>query len=142
MTFYFWRVMSTEPRIEPTATNQWVFIEDWDCPFKNHEITVPKGFVTDGCSIPRFVWTLCGHPMLLPRSKACFRHDFQYTVGPLKNPDPRCEERKQADKDLRDYMRDLGMGKIRSWFYYKFVRLFGGSHWKVEGQKAKCLNCQ
>ena len=39
-------------------------------------ITVKKGFIFDGASVPRFLWTFIGHPMTPPRVAAALVHDW------------------------------------------------------------------
>ena len=41
------------------------------------EISVSSGFRFDGCSIPRFLWRLCGTPFEVPRVAAALAHDLR-----------------------------------------------------------------
>lgn len=44
--------------------------------FNGAEITIPKGFVTDGASIPKAVWSIIGHPFMPRFVEAAVVHDF------------------------------------------------------------------
>lgn len=39
-------------------------------------LIVPKGFITDGASIPRWAWPLVGPPLAGPHFKAAVVHDY------------------------------------------------------------------
>ena len=41
-------------------------------------IVVPKGFESDGCSMPRFFWRIFGHPFLMEYLREAILHDWLY----------------------------------------------------------------
>ncbi len=82
---------------------------------------VPKGFVTDGASIPRFLWRVCGHPYEAPQIAAAIYHDYHYATGVLP--------RYSADLFFRVMLEDCGVGFVRRWIFYFAVRLFGWRHY-------------
>lgn len=41
-------------------------------------IVVPKGFESDGCSMPRFFWRLFGHPFDMQYLREAILHDYLY----------------------------------------------------------------
>ena len=41
-------------------------------------IVVPKGFESDGCSMPRFFWRLFGHPFDMQYLREAILHDWLY----------------------------------------------------------------
>nr|UVX43029.1 MAG: protein of unknown function (DUF1353) [Bacteriophage sp.] len=95
--------------------DQFQFLEDYVTP----EVTIPKGFVTDGASIPRFIQNL--YPPYYFYFPAAAVHDYMYTVGTVS--------RKDADATLRDNIRYRLKMSCRYWLVmWVFVRLFGGSH--------------
>ena len=56
-----------------------VLMEDWHIEdVANFTFTVPAGTTTDGASIPRFLWRVCGHPLEAPRVYAAMLHDWLY----------------------------------------------------------------
>ncbi len=87
-------------------------------------ITVPAGTITDGASIPRLLWRLCGHPLEVPRVYAAIVHDYLYGGG-----GPAGMMRKEADKIYRDLLKRYGFGAFKAGVEYHALRLFGASHW-------------
>lgn len=106
-------------------------------------ITVPEGFLYDGASVPRIVWTLSG---VLPDGlirAAALVHDFIYrNKGKLpKNSYGSIIEgvyvdfsahhwkRKDADKLFARIMRESGVSVIKRRAAYLAVRSFGWISW-------------
>lgn len=81
---------------------------------------VPKGFVSDGGSIPRFFWRLF-NPLDARYLKAYIQHDFIYATG--------MRERKDADILLRKGLETAQMNFLGRWAVYFSVRLFGSKHY-------------
>ena len=92
---------------------------------RTFRITITRGFTFDGCSIPRFLWRLCGHPMEVPRIAAALAHDWLYAAH--------LTSRKLADQIYRAICLAVGMGKVRAAVEYEALRLFGGTAWKSHG---------
>ncbi len=87
-------------------------------------ISVPAGTLTDGASIPRFLWRLCGHPLEVPRVYAALVHDYLYGGGGALEM-----TRKDADKIYRDLLKRYGFGAFKAGVEYHAIRMFGGGHW-------------
>jgi hypothetical protein len=47
----------------------------------NKVFVVPKGFISDGASIPKFVWSLAGSPLSGGYLPAAFLHDYLCYLG-------------------------------------------------------------
>lgn len=100
-----------------------------------HSIEVPKGFVTDLASIPRWGWILL--PPDGPWVKAAIIHDYLYATGGTgiwKGHDrsidrPADYTRKEADEVLREAMENRGVGPIRRSIIYLAVRIGGAGSW-------------
>jgi hypothetical protein len=98
-------------------------------------ITVPKGFVTDLASIPRWAWDIL--PPDGPWAKAAVIHDFlYYTHGTGvwdKHPSTLTRSqpytRAEADWILRDAMRDRCVGVMSRNIIYLAVRVGGEGGW-------------
>jgi len=126
------------PKLEPIH-DEWRLVEDWHTDCKGvlpGKITVPKNYVTDGASIPRILWRLCGSPMDLPRVYAAIVHDWLYEyphMMPTENESGvvllPCS-RGDADRVYRDYQIALGISRIKAYTEYYSLRLFGGGHWE------------
>lgn len=82
---------------------------------------VPAGFVTDGASIPRFLWRVLGHPFEAATIGAAVRHDYAYQTGRVP--------REQADAEFHDNLRADGVGAVKAKLYYFGVRMFGARHY-------------
>lgn len=80
-------------------------------------IRVPKGFITDGASIPRCFWNI--FDPFGPYLKIAVCHDYLYS--PL-NKD---FDRLQSDQIFLEGMKDLKIGFIQRNLIYHSVRLFG-----------------
>ena len=133
-----------------------VLQEDWTVEVNGYRFTVPAGTSTDGASIPRFLWRVCGHPLQAPRLYAALLHDWiyggcalpaagavkrlhdaRYTGAPLVavesldgvELDP-CEiTRAQADDCYYHLLRHFGIGSFVAHVEWAVLRVFGGSHW-------------
>ena len=127
-------------------------------------IVVPKGFESDGCSMPRFFWRLFGHPFDMQYLREAILHDWLYKMQMFnrKTADTIFREELQksaqfardtikmqvledypsiADRDLdREYkarmanVRVLSDAKITAIYYG--LRIGGGSAWN-DHKKAK-----
>lgn len=93
-----------------------------DLYYKDHQGKVwfcPEGFVCDGESIPRSLWTIVGHPMEATAIRAAFLHDYNYFTGkrPKKEVDKMFYDALVDDENPHPYVRYLG------------VKLFGFKAW-------------
>jgi len=83
-------------------------------------ITVPKGFVTDGASIPRIFWSIVGPPWG-DYGYAAIVHDFLYHTQPCS--------RKEADRIFLEAMQVLKVNKFKRWLMYRMVRMWSWICW-------------
>lgn len=92
-------------------------------------VRVPRGFVTDFASIPRFFWRLL--PPTGTYGKAAVLHDFIYrTAG---HPYSRLE----ADNLFIEAMAVLGVSSVIRWTMWLAVRLFGKRAYTPRGADMK-----
>lgn len=91
------------------------------------EITVLAGTWTDGASVPRSLWGVCGAPMDPPRVAAAVVHDWLYSAQALSRAD--------ADWIYAQIQAQAGIAYWRILIEYLALRLFGRSHWD---DAAKC----
>lgn len=114
------------PKIQPSADGGecWVLVEDFHVLVDGMMFTVPAGFKTDGASIPRLLWRLCGHPLETRRFPIAVLHDWLYEEGAALGL-----TRQQVDEIYRDGLLSLGYGKWTAATEYYAIRLFGGSRW-------------
>jgi hypothetical protein len=92
-------------------------------PFRYHSkrvhetITVPKGFLTDGASVPRIFWSFFSP--FGEYFKAALIHDFLYTK------ENKSFNRIESDKIFLEAMIEVGVPYIRRSLIYRAVRLGG-----------------
>lgn len=99
----------------------------WELAERYYE--VPAGFCTDGASIPRFLWRVCGHPMETPRIAAAVVHDWHYSQGDIS--------RAEADSLFRELLVAAGECRFRAWIYWMAVRIFGARHYNNNNNNNK-----
>ncbi len=119
-----------------------VLMEPWHiddvCGFT---FVVPAGTRTDGASIPRFLWRVCGHPLMAPRVYAAVLHDWLY--GDFEPTAPAIHDsryygsalpcdltREEADKCYKALSRHFGIPWWKADIEYNVLRLFGAAHYK------------
>ena len=127
------------PKLMPPKEKggMWELAEDWTLSYKGEVYTVPAGFKTDGASIPRFLWRVCGTPLDVPRVYAALVHDWLYSGG-VPNA-ARLHDaaysgtpvvtRAEADALYRDLLIALGVSRVKVYTEWGALRLCGGSHW-------------
>jgi hypothetical protein len=105
--------VSTKPVITPRDAHTWELAADFGI--------IPRGFVTDGASVPRFFWRILGSPMEPRTCAAAIRHDYAYQTGALS--------RREADDCFYCDLRASGVRVPRAYLYWLGVRLFGWLHY-------------
>lgn len=84
-------------------------------------ITVPRGFESDGCSMPRLFWRTFGHPFDMRYLREAILHDWLYRYQPC--------DRKTADRIFRAAL--IGrVGSVRRWAIYWGLRIGGWLAWR------------
>ena len=88
-------------------------------------ITVPKGFVFDGSTIPRLLWWIYP-PGYDPAYRAATVHDYLYSRLWTQYT------KQYADNLFRAIMLADGASKFSAWAFYVAVKLFGRGGWANE----------
>jgi len=94
-----------------------VYLRQWGI-----DAVLPKGFASDGMSIPRFFWRWIGPKVEAQTVCPGIIHDWLYTSKIMT--------RKDADEWLRRALLANGVSASRARLVYWGVRMGGGSHWK------------
>ena len=81
------------------------------------------GLVSDGASIPQFLWDHLGHPFYGPFLRSALLHDHYY------RDDDHSYSRAQVDRMFYDAIRVDGAGRIVAAVAYMGVRLGGRGAW-------------
>jgi hypothetical protein len=86
---------------------------------------LPSGFSWDGASIPRWAWTIFGHPLSPEYRWASLWHDIGCSES-------KCiEDRTIADAVFLRLLREAGVGKYRRLAMWAAVRIYGIWVWRV-----------
>ncbi len=84
-------------------------------------IKIPKDFLTDFATVPRFLWSIL--PPWGRYGKAAILHDFLYYSGIFS--------KKEADLIFLEAMEVLEVVKWKRKSMYYSVKMFGGKTWKT-----------
>ncbi len=107
--------MNNQPILKPYSKDKYIVNEE----FTHHGVTVPKGFLTDGLSIPQALRSFTYSPF----SPVCIRagviHDNLYTLA---------QDKKAADKLFKKILLEDGASKFQAQVMYLAVKFFGASH--------------
>lgn len=84
---------------------------------------IPEGYITDGASIPRWLWVIAGGPFEGDYIEAAIIHDWLYHLA--INKQEAIGTRAEADRLFYIAMLEYGVGKFEAQTKYRAVRLFG-----------------
>ena len=108
---------NSELEVRLIGKNKFELVNDLSYEEKEYELIIKKGFVFDGASIPRILWTTLGCPFgELYTAPACV-HDALYSTTVF--------ERKECDKIFHRAMRAKGVDDFTAKEMYLAVRAFG-----------------
>lgn len=114
--------------LEEAGSKHWKVLEELiyvaDAEFR---ITVPRGFITDGASIPRGFWSLIGHPLNGKHASPAVVHDYLYVTQAF--------DKDYADRVFLEAMKAKGVSFIRRHLMYYAVKFFGTSAWNSYKKK-------
>lgn len=126
----------TKLLLEPISNGKAVLLADYVYSINGYDITIFKGFVTDGASVPHSLQWLYN-----PYGKyinAAVVHDFLYSCYNNTGIN-----RTLADKIFRYIMQEIGVDNRTVRRFYAAVRAFGETSWKKkilnEGYKDRAI---
>lgn len=96
---------------------------------------IPAGATTDGASIPRLLWCVCGHPLQAPRVYAALAHDWLY-----RNAWRIGISRREADEIYYALLRHFGVAAWKADIEYCALWLCGRRHYVGEPPKGASGN--
>ena len=102
--------------------SKWIIQKNWFVRVGRFVITVPKGFESDGASVPKVLWSFIapfGNHL-----KAAIVHDFLYS----KKNDTGINKT-LADRIFMKLMEQCGVSRWKMYSMGGAVKLFGKSHW-------------
>lgn len=91
------------------------------------KVNVPRGFLTDFASTPRFLWPF--YPPDGPWQQAAVVHDVLYREGEWN--------RAMSDSLFLRAMELLPVPAYRRWIFYLVLRLAGGAAWRENARKRR-----
>ena len=126
----------TKLLLEPISNGKAVLLEDYVYSINGYDITIFKGFVTDGASVPHSLQWL--YNPFGGYIKAAVVHDFLYSCYNNTGIN-----RTLADKIFRYIMQEIGVDNRTVRRFYAAVRAFGETSWKKkilnEGYKDRAI---
>jgi len=90
------------------------------------DVLVPRGFVSDGCSIPRAMWRALGHPFDYDYLYEAILHDYFYRYQDV--------DRATADKVLYIMLKGKVSGARRRAIYWG-LRAGGWAAWNYNAKR-------
>lgn len=98
--------------------------------WQGRRLNVPKGFQSDGASVPRIFWRLVFPSSDTTALRAAFCHDYIYRTH------PQGWTKAEADQMFYDVLVRDGVPKWRAWLAYMGVKYFGFWAWRSMGGAA------
>ena len=116
--------IKTEIHRETENGDVLTLLEDLHVTWRGKVLTVPAGFKSDGCSVPRAFWSIVC-PSIDPRTlRAAIVHDYIYRSSITG------WTRLEADELFYDFMVEDGFPKFKAGLAYYGVRWFGCGSWR------------
>ena len=109
------------PPITPWDKLNYILLDDWR--------GVPRGFITDGASLPRLLWRVFGHPLDPRTIGPAICHDYAYQTGNIP--------RAAADTNFREDLIFNGVNRPKAWTFYIGVWAFGWLFYNNHKKEAK-----
>lgn len=91
------------------------------------DLTIPCGFQSDGCSVPRIFWRVIFPPLDNKAIRAGIIHDYIYRTH------PKGWTKWQADREFRTLLLKDGVTMIRANLAFAGVVIGGRKAWKNKG---------
>jgi hypothetical protein len=109
--------------LEWHAKGEYKLYKDIEYVYNGKRITVLKGFITDGASIPKMLWAFVGSPYIGNYVEAAVIHDALYAYK-------RKFTRKEADAVFDQIMKESNVSDFKRFIIWAAVRLFGYPAWR------------
>ena len=131
------------PSIVPIGRRKYRLVDNYRFKYEDGDalciVSAKEGMITDGASVPQWLWSITGlTPDGLIRTAALVHDRLYQTGGEIKERPNNASTtyhtrltRSECDKLFKAIMLNSGIKKWRCTLAYWGVRLFGGLHWKV-----------
>ncbi len=106
--------MIDRPTLKPMGKYQFELVED----YRYGDILIPKGYITDGASVPRIFWSIYP-PNKAEYLSAALVHDYltDLAVKSLRSF-------LEVDRIFKDMLVELSVSKLDVFLLYTSVRLY------------------
>lgn len=115
-------------RAEDIGGNRRRLITPYCCIIDDTLYVVPKGYEWNGASLPRFAWSLHGHPYDDIHREPSLWHDAAHD-GLFERQGV---TREYSNKVYAHWVHANGLSAIKSIVEYLAVKFFGASHWYAD----------
>ena len=103
--------------VKPYGVDRFEVVKDFEVSINNLHFTIPKGFITDGASIPRIFWSIFP-PYRSEYFSAVVIHDYLCSKANSK------DDYALADETLKEAMIYLNCSKIKVFLFYNSCNIF------------------
>lgn len=107
--------MVNRPILKPVGKYQFELVEN----YRYRDIVIPKGYITDGASVPRIFWSIFP-PNKAEYLSAAIVHDYLTDIAIEK----KSITFRSADNTFKEMLTDLNVNKIEVKVLYWSVRLY------------------
>lgn len=118
-------MLKSYPDIRQRPNRYGVLVSPWSQSFqigiRVYRLDLKPGYTTDGASIPRLLWPICGCPHDAPRNIAALVHDWLYAA--------QVTDRRTADRIYLETLVSVGFPYHRALAEYYALRCFGWIAW-------------
>lgn len=123
------------------GTRTWEIAKDWHFTLNGDHYVIPKGFVFDGASIPKFLHTWLSPVGVLLMGGLI--HDFMYAHRSLLRKDKKGQSKTMTQKEADQIFRDINIEQngfhFLNYLAYYALRLGGFVAWN--GHRKKAIPC-
>jgi len=119
---------------ERLGNRLWVLVEPFIFSIDGVIYAIPRGFVTDGASCPRIMWSICA-PVAGPFGEGAVIHDYFHSI---EGPDI---GRFTADMALYAFGRFRGANILQAQAVKSGVNCFGWLYYKKGVEKLTAASC-
>ena len=114
------------------TTRKWEITQDWNYSINSTNYVVPKGFIFDGASVPKYFrsWLSPMGVLLIGGLVHDYGYKYECLLFAGKNKATTKKSQKWMDKMFRDINIDQNGFKIINWIAYLALRLGGWLAWR------------
>jgi hypothetical protein len=122
------------------VTRKWEITKDWHYSIDDHNLVIPKGFVFDGASVPKYFrsWLSPMGVLLIGGLVHDYGYKYQTLLSKGKKTCNGLKQQKELDQVFRDINIEVNGFKIINYIAYYALRLGGWFAWR--GHRKRSLD--